>query len=135
MKERTNEKGVAAVEFAIVLPVLIVLIFGIVEFGLLLYNRQVITNASREGCRAGIVQRTPKRTADEIEAIVNNYSASNLITFAPASDPVTTVTGAGGSFSEPLTVRVEYTYTFLILPNFVSGLLGGISAETVMLHE
>jgi Flp pilus assembly protein TadG len=44
-----DQNGGAAVEFAIILPLLIALLFGIVEFGLLLYNKQIITNASREG--------------------------------------------------------------------------------------
>ena len=48
-----NNKGASAVEFALVLPILIVLLFGIVEFGLLMYNKAVITNASREGARDG----------------------------------------------------------------------------------
>jgi Flp pilus assembly protein TadG len=46
-----DQNGGAAVEFAIILPLLIALLFGIVEFGLLLYNKQIITNASREGAR------------------------------------------------------------------------------------
>jgi Flp pilus assembly protein TadG len=44
-----DQNGGAVVEFAIILPLLIALLFGIVEFGLLLYNKQIITNASREG--------------------------------------------------------------------------------------
>jgi Flp pilus assembly protein TadG len=55
-----SQKGVAAVEFALVLPLLVLLIFGIIEFSLLMFNKQVITNASREGARAGIVAGTPR---------------------------------------------------------------------------
>lgn len=51
---RLNPKGAAAVEFAIVLPLLMLLICGTIEFGVLLYNKQVVTNASREAVRAGI---------------------------------------------------------------------------------
>ena len=46
---RHNQKGAALIEFAIVLPLLLLLVFGAIEFGLLFYNKQVITNASREG--------------------------------------------------------------------------------------
>ena len=46
IKRLRCQKGVAAVEFAIILPVLMIIIFGIIEFGLLLYDKQVITNAS-----------------------------------------------------------------------------------------
>ena len=48
-----NQNGAALVEFAIVLPVLLMLIFEMIEFSLLLYDKAMITNASREGARAG----------------------------------------------------------------------------------
>jgi len=50
-----RQSGQALVELALVLPLLLILAFGIVEFGLLMYNKAVITNASREGARVGIV--------------------------------------------------------------------------------
>ena len=50
-----NQKGAAIVEFAIVLPLILMFLFGILEFGLLMYNKAMITNASREGARLGIV--------------------------------------------------------------------------------
>jgi hypothetical protein len=52
-----NNRGVAIVEFAIVLPLLAILLFGIIEFGFIIYNKAMITNASREGARIGIVYR------------------------------------------------------------------------------
>ena len=52
-----SENGASAVEFALVMPLLFVLIFGIIEFGIFLYDKAVITNASREGARAGVVAR------------------------------------------------------------------------------
>ena len=55
MTSRRNQRGASAVEFALILPILICVLFGIVEFGLLMYDKAVITNASREGARAGIV--------------------------------------------------------------------------------
>ena len=48
-----GNNGASAVEFAVVLP-LLVLPFGIIEFSLALYDKAMITNASREGARAGI---------------------------------------------------------------------------------
>lgn len=55
MKEINRQKGVAAVEFAIVAPLLFLLIFGIISYGIMLYNQALITNATRTGARAGIV--------------------------------------------------------------------------------
>ena len=50
-----NERGASAVEFAIVLPVLVMFVFGIIEFGIVFYNKAMITNACREAARAAIV--------------------------------------------------------------------------------
>ncbi len=82
-----NHNGAAAVEFAIILPVLILVLFGIIEFSLVLFNKHIITNASREGARAGIVSREDRfededgNVVDDIvEAVVNNW-VNNLITF------------------------------------------------------
>ena len=60
--EAKRRRGAVAIETALMFPLLVLLIFGMIEFGLLLYNRQVLTNASREGARFGIVQDTPRRT-------------------------------------------------------------------------
>ena len=48
---RWRDRGAAAVEFAIVVPVLIVLVFGSIEFGLAVQARTMIGNAAREGVR------------------------------------------------------------------------------------
>lgn len=50
MKNRVIfQKGVAAIEFAILLPVLLAILLGIINYGLLMFNQAVITNAAREG--------------------------------------------------------------------------------------
>jgi Flp pilus assembly protein TadG len=133
-----DEKGAAMVEFALILPLLIMLLFGSIEFGLLMYNKQVITNASREGARAGIVARTPRMTAAEIQQVVDDYAADYLVTFGSATAPVTTVDNSGGTlFGNDLQVTVTYPYEFLLLPNFIAGLAGhlDLTAETVMRYE
>lgn len=50
-------------EFAVVLPLLLVLLFGIIEFGWVFMVRQTLTNAAREGCRAAVLKSA---TADTI---------------------------------------------------------------------
>ena len=137
MKKLISEKGIAAIEFALVLPVLIMLVFGIIEFSLLLYDKQVITNASREGARAGIVAQNPRVGDGEIRTVVNTYCSSYLISFGSPSPPTTSITRAGTSFGDDLTVSVAYTYNFLLLPKFVAGIAGGknLNANTVMKME
>jgi len=133
-----NQKGSAAVEFALVLPILLVLVFGIVEFSLALYDKAVITNASREGARAGIVFGDPPLTDGEISGIVGNYCQNRLITFGTPTQVTTTIVREGsGASGDDLTVQVQYQYQFLAIPRFVTGIAGGIplGAQTIMRME
>lgn len=136
-----NQKGAALVEFAIVLPLLLVLVFGMIEFSIMFYDKAVITNASREGARAGIVYSYPNRiTEGEIEATVGNYVSNKLITFGattPSAEEMTTVTGQCANAGDVVTVAVTFPYEFLVLPNFITTLTGSIdlSAVTIMRCE
>jgi Flp pilus assembly protein TadG len=135
-----DQKGASAVEFAIILPVLLLVLFGIIEFSIAFYDKAMITNASREGARAGIVFRASPLTNVEITDIVNNYLSDNLITFSGTSVPDITVTPVDTStltMGDPLTVTVSYPYNYYVLPGFVAGLTGSINlnATTVMRME
>jgi len=84
MKTRTiikDQNGATAVEFALILPLLVLLLFGIIEFGLILYNKQIITNAAREGARYGVVVRLDRYTNDQIKAKIREYASEYLISF------------------------------------------------------
>ena len=133
-----EEKGAAATEFAIVLPLLMMLTFGIIEFSILLYDKAMITNASREGARAGIVYSYPDRISDsEIAAVINTYCSTHLITFGTGALQAPEILRTGTSVGDSLMVRVRYKYDFLVLPNFISSLIGGteILGETIMRME
>lgn len=113
---KNRQEGVAAIEFALILPVLFLIIFGIIEFGLLLFNKQVITNASREGARYGIVMSSERPTVIEIQDEVDDYCKDYLISFGNTL-PVTNVeSGACANFQDDLIVDVSYRYDFLFLP-------------------
>jgi Flp pilus assembly protein TadG len=125
----SSQRGATAVEFAIICPLLFLLLFAMVEFGLYLFNRQVITNACREGARAGIVAQPIRVTNEEIEQIVRNYSEQHLVTFGnndaltvSLKTPVSTsenITSPDAerclSFSCELEVRASFNYEFLFL--------------------
>ncbi len=128
-----GQRGAALVEMALVAPILVTVLFGIVEFGLIVYSKGVIANASREGARCGVVLTSPRRTAADIEAKVREYLDKSGF-----KDPVNVdVSGAGGAGGAPLAVRLSYTYHFQVLPNFIESITGalGLSAETAMLME
>jgi Flp pilus assembly protein TadG len=133
---KNREEGVAAVEFALILPLLLLILFMIIEFSIALYDKAVITNASREGARSGIVSSTSPVTAGAIAAVVDSYCATNLISFG-ASAPVTSVPAACAGSGSLLTVNVSYTYDFLVLPRFLGSLPTGLTltGHTVMRCE
>ena len=128
-----NEKGTSIVEFAIILPLLIMLIFGMVDFASLLYNKAVITNASREGARAAIVYTTDANgnyspfQLGYIQTVVNTYAANYLIGFprsthtttldAPNTNGCPTAPTLGGD--DFVTVTVSYDYNWLLLHHFL----------------
>lgn len=133
-----GEKGIAAVEFALVLPLLVTLLFGIIEFGLVMYNKQVITNASREGARAGIVLQDPRIPDPNIQTIVNQYALNHLVSFGATPETPQTVVGhTGQNFGNDLTVTVTYQYRFLVISAFIPGLGNSLqlTAQTVMKYE
>ena len=148
MKNRLKqEKGASAVEFAVILPVLVLILFGLVEFGILLYNKQVLTNASREGARAGIVVEVPKKNPTAIKKIVENYcnntdeagiNNSLLINFNGFSDTINDsniqIDGAQGTFGEDLSVTITYSYSFFVLSNLGFDPIV-LRATSIMKHE
>ncbi len=144
MKTKTGQKGTTVVEFALVAPLLFVLMFGIFEFGLLLFDKAVITNASREGARAGIVFDTANlRGTDnkvvysavdtEVKRVVNEYFSSVPL-ISPGSTSTHSVNTAisGDDPGDTLTVTVTYPFRHLIVSK-LTALIGGPLSDTVNL--
>ena len=131
VKQKNPERGAALVELAIVLPFLLLILMGTTEVGLLFYNQQVLTNASREGARSGITHTTES----EIIAVVENYCMDRLITFGTMPVINTVVNGEGGSYATDLTVTVSYAYTFLVPELLGLGTSKQLEAETIMSME
>ncbi len=133
-----RERGAAAVEFALVLPLLLAMLLGVVEMGLALYDKAVLTHASREGARAGIVLRSPKLSTSEISAIVLQRSQSSLISLMPSSPPqVTVLQSSPAAYPNTLQVSVQYTFQGIALGSLMQALGAPwvIRATTVMVHE
>ena len=131
MKLTRNQKGAALLEFAIVLPLVSILLCGMVEFGLLYYNKQVITNASREGARAGIVLTIQE---SEVRTIVKNYANNRLIGLKTAmtiGDGDINITKSGSD----VRVAVTVPYQFLTSQIIGTGASVNISGITVMREE
>lgn len=132
-----REQGTSSVEFALVLPLLLLMLFAIIEFSIAMFDKAVITNASREGARKGILMRTPPRvSAGEITTTVVNYAGAHLISFSEAA-VTTNVSSVCVDSGDPLTVTVSYPYSFFVVPNFISTLTGPLmlNGVTVMRCE
>jgi Flp pilus assembly protein TadG len=148
-----RNSGVAAVEFALVLPVLILLIAGMMDLGHAFYLKQIITNASREGARYGVLYHTgadgnriaPESLTDSIRNWVllappNGQCDLNDILAGDVPDAtavVTTDTFSSGEVGKVLTVTVTCDKTWWILNKFVPSMNNYItlSARTVMRVE
>jgi Flp pilus assembly pilin Flp len=131
-----NRQGAVAVEFAIIALLLVIVLFGVVEFGLFLFNRQVITNASRQAARSGIIVRQPRLNDDEIIQVARNYCQDHLVSFGdPASPSIAILPDERcKDFGCDLEVRVSYQYDFLVLANLGIG-PEQITATAVMKME
>jgi len=73
---RDSERGAAAVEFALVLPVLMALMFGIIECGLAFAQTSSLANGARQGARYGVVNLLTTHTCGGIIAQVRNGAAT-----------------------------------------------------------
>ncbi len=107
-----GQHGQAFVEFAIVLPVLVMLLVGIAQFGLAFHNYLSITDATRVGARAAAVKRTTGACTAATTAIQNTVSAKQWSTI---SGRITCT--AGVNTGDQVKVIVKYPYR-IGLPGF-----------------
>jgi Flp pilus assembly pilin Flp len=68
-----REEGAAAVEFALILTVLVVILFGIIEFGRAYSSLEIYVSAAREGARVAAVRGTPEEVLSRINQAVVGY--------------------------------------------------------------
>lgn len=123
-----SQRGTAAVEFALLAPLFVALLFAIVEFGLVLYTKNMLAQATREGARFGVIYSTPRRTTSEIQAVVQNYlNQCGFTSSATVSFP----NGAGGASGSLLDVQVTYNYQFFVLTPILNKFMGGILPTTL----
>lgn len=121
MKNIKNQKGQALVEFALILPILLLLIMGIIQFGMVINAYLSIQNAAREGARAGIVGNTDLEVTTIMIATSPSLREEYLsITITP--------TEINRSAGEPLTVKVSYSYP-IIIP-----IIDSLFSDTILLN-
>ncbi|MCF8042899.1 MAG: pilus assembly protein [Desulfarculaceae bacterium] len=128
-----SERASVAVEFALFLPVFLLLVFSVVELGSAWYAKQMLVNASRDGARMASLLNPGDITDADVETHVQT-----LLTTAgfPGSFTVTS-TGAEYTSGTLVTVQVDSTYELPMLGALIPASLSevNLSATTVMRHE
>lgn len=113
--------GAAAVEFALVLPLLLTVVFGTIEWGYYFFTREIVINSAREGARAGTLQYTPPISSSDVAVdTAKSYLTGSGLTVANAT--VSTVNPAGTCPADSSCIRVQYTLP--TLTGFLDLILG-----------
>ena len=130
-----DQKGAAAVEFAIVASLFFMLVFGIIDFGFAFHSWNNAVNAAREGARTGAVDSNPGDVAARVRAASSTLDQSKLTVSVVCSHSggAFASSSCGSSLVEGDIVRVIVNYDYdLITPlgSFVPGL-----GQTLNLHS
>ena len=101
-----SETGAAAVEFALIASVLFALVFGIIEFGRIFSEFEVMNSAAREGARAAAV----RGTADDVESATVAAAAPYALDGTPTADKICDDTTSG----QPVTVSWNQNFAISV---------------------
>ncbi len=160
-RSRCDQRGAQAVEFALLLPFFLAVLLLVIDAGFMVYDKALITNASREGARAAMLfsSGTWAQTQGSAKAVVCAALGNTLINTGTGTrnagctgtaDPVITVSNANNNdpplFGDAIKVTVAYTYQGLLrsLIAPASGAAGSatpiasgwaMTSSTVMIHE
>jgi Flp pilus assembly protein TadG len=133
-RQRDTQSGQAVIELALTLPLLLVIVMGIFDFGLMFQQFEVVTNAAREGARVGVL---PNYTTADAQARAQQYLTSGGLSGASATINAAV---AGTTFGTPaktvnqITVTVNYPYTYPFIGpilNLIGGSLGSVTLQGV----
>ena len=118
-KTQENEKGQSLVEFALVVPLLLLLVVGIFEFGRAWMTKNIMTGAAREAARVAVVSGVNWKAYGEARG---NDVLANL----PSSTCI--ITDGTDAHGNPLKIAtVTYVYNFLTIVNLLPGFPNSIT--------
>ena len=110
-----NNRGQALVEFALLLPVVLLILFGIVEFGRAWQTKQTLTDAAREAARVAVVGND-ELTQDSVQARVDSIVKAAGI--SPGTVALTYPLGCRFTGCSPLLGTGETTAVTLTIANY-----------------
>jgi Flp pilus assembly protein TadG len=131
-RRRDRQRGVAAVEFALVLPLLLTIVLGAIDWGWFFFIDQLVTNAAREGARAGtLLPPRPTSSAGQAEDAAEQAGLAYLkrvsLSETGVAATVTTVDGTDA-------VSVTITYPVGSLTGFLSALMPTNAVATAVMR-
>ncbi len=122
-----SDGGASAVELAILLPVLLLVVFGIIDFGRMLNAQITITEAAHEGARWSALRQTTPTPA--------NRAVTAAVGLSPAPTANVTACPAAPAVTDQATAVVTYQFSFVTPFNALAGMFGGGGgANTVQLR-
>jgi Flp pilus assembly protein TadG len=127
----SSRRGAAVVEFAILLPLLLAVVLGLVEFGRAMMVQQTLVATSREACRVAVLAGTSK--TDVIDRATASLGAAGISTFTISMNPDPPSSAAEGT-AVTVTIQVSFdNVTWLPVPIYLGGKT--LSAAAVMRRE
>lgn len=123
------DRGAAAVEFALLLPLMLLIVLGIIDFGRMLNAQQTLTNAAREGSR--LVAFGQQDVVGRTQAAATGLSPVNVS--IQKSCPVG-ASGSTGGMAGDGSVQTSYTFQFSPGLGYLVGFFGGngLSGQTTL---
>lgn len=112
---RQDEHGAVAVEFALLVPVIMVLIFGMVDFGFAVNRYASLSNAAREGVRMASLGGTATEVRNAVQASLADIGASGAVVDVSCLTPTggTCPTFAAAEMGGTAIVRIDFTGPWL----------------------
>ena len=127
-----SERGAAAVEFALLLPIIATLTFGMIDFGRMLWFQEVLVNATRTGARQGTLFNSGNGQG-EIQGFVAQALANGGV---PSGGLNVTVNGLGTGQGNPLTVTSSIPWQYMVIDSLIPALnTPQLQASVVMMNE
>jgi Flp pilus assembly protein TadG len=111
-----GRRGQALVEFALILPLLLILVFGIIEFARAWNQYQVLTDAAREAARTAVIDN-PTMTQDSVQGVIQAALTRARMDYSSATVTLTGWRAGRGTLAE---VQIEYPFTFTWLKPFLA---------------
>ena len=134
MRRVAGEGGSQLVEFAMVLPIILMILAAIAEFGVLFRTNAVVANAAREGARIAVIPGNEQNNYETARARVAEVLAEGRLT-GPVVVNVTVqnFTIAAGTNAAGARVSVWYTHTTLFLGPIVA-IMNGTFAQAIQMQ-